>query len=135
MGVLGALVVAALVTAASATECVGYFTLTSETRWGDAILPAGHYTFELDGTNDLITIRSQKRTIMVMAWYDDDITAKDVGSSALILVSRGGKRTVRSLRLTPVKKVFFYPVPKEATKQIAQELVLIERVPLTISGN
>jgi hypothetical protein len=136
MGLLGAMVLAALVTAGAASaKCIGHFTLSSETRWGDAILPPGHYTFELDGTNDLITVRGQKRAFMVMAWNHDDITDKDAGSSALILVSRGGKRTVRALRLAPEKEVFFYAVPKETPKVVAQGPVLIERVPITINGN
>jgi len=135
VGLLGALVLAALLTAGFAgarqRQCIGDFTLSSETRWGNAILPAGHYTFELDVTNDLITVRGQNRAVMVMSWHDTD---NHLDSSALILVSRGGKRTVRALRLAQEKKVFFYTAPKETTKQLEQEAVLIERVPVTING-
>jgi hypothetical protein len=136
MGISGALAVATFLTAGFAgarpRQCVGDFTLTSETRWGTAILPAGHYTFELDEAADLITVRGQNRAVIFVSRHDED---NRVDSNALILASRDGKHVVRALRLAQGKKVFFYAVPKETPKAVAQDPVMIERVPVTISGN
>ena len=115
-------------------ECVGSFTLTSETRWGSAILPPGHYTFELDATNDLITVRSQSgKAVVVMSQTHDPDTR--LQSSTLILVSRGGRASVRALRLAPLKAVFLYPIPKERPEEVARKPLLIQGVPVMATGN
>ena len=113
-------------------ECVGDFTLTSATRWGRAVLPPGNYSFELDVINDLITIRGQNRTVMVMS--RGHASDNRLESSALILVSRGRKDTVRALHLAGQKAVFLYAVPKESPEEIAQGPAFIQRVPVTVSG-
>ena len=136
MGLLGTMVLAALLTAGLASakekEFVGNFTLTSETRWGNAVLPPGDYSFELNLTTDLITVRGQKQTVMIMSQVHD--TDAHVESSALILVSRSGKRVIRALQLASDKVVLVYPIPKENREEVAQGPVLIERVPITING-
>jgi len=136
VGLLGVLVLAALLTASFASaqqrELLGHFTLTSETRWGLAVLPPGNYSFELDLTHDLITVRGQHRATMIMsATHDTDTRVK---SSALILVSRRGRDTVRALQLAGQKVVLVYAVPKETREELAQGPTIIQRVPVTISG-
>lgn len=135
-GLLGAVVLATLLNAgvARAQMCVGDFTLTSETRWGRAILPPGHYTFEMDSTNDRITIRSQDRRVAVMVISLGHAMATQLKSSELILVSRGRKPTVRELRLNPLEEVFSYAVPKENPEQVAQAPSVVQSVPVTLSG-
>lgn len=120
--------------AARERECVGSFTLTSETRWGTAILPPGRYTFELDATKDLINVRSQTgKVVMVMSQTHDRDTR--LQSSALVLVSRGGRASVRALRLAPLKAVFLYPVPKERSENVARTPLLIQGVPVMATGD
>jgi hypothetical protein len=136
VGLIGALVLAASLTASFASarqgDFLGHFTLTSETRWGQAVLPAGRYTFELDLTHDLITVRGQHRAAMIMsATHDTDTRVK---LSALILVSRRGKATVRALQLARDNVVLLYAVPKETREELAQGPTMIQRVPVTING-
>jgi len=136
LGSVGVVALVSFLTAgfagAKPRECVGDFTLTSETRWGTAILPPGHYTFELDEANDLITVRGQNRAVIFVSRHDED---NRVDSNALILASRDGKHVVRALRLASERKVFFFAVPKETLKAVAQGPVLIERMPVTLNGN
>lgn len=113
-------------------QCGGHFTLTSETRWGQALLPPGDYSFEIDLTNDLITIRGGKQTVTIMSQVHD--TDTHLQSSALILVSRGRRGTVRALQLAGQKVVLLYAVPKENPEEVAQGPLIIQRVPVTITG-
>lgn len=133
---LGLVALLALLTAgfagAKPRECVGALTLTSEVRWGRAILPAGHYTFELDITNDLITINGQNGAAIVMSLVHD--TDNHLDSSAVILVSRGGKRIVRALQVAELKSVFLYSVPKETPEERAQGPLQIQRVPVNVAA-
>jgi hypothetical protein len=133
---LGLVALLALLTAGFAgareKECVGDFTLTSETHWGRAVLPAGHYTFELDITNDLTTIRSPNRTVFVRSLVHNPDNR--LHSSALILVSRGRKRIVQALQLAGQERVFLYAVPKETPEERAQGPVQVQRVPVTVAG-
>jgi hypothetical protein len=111
---------------------LGNFTLASETHWGKAVLPPGNYSFEIDLTNDLITVRGQKQTVMVLAQVHD--TDTQLKLSSLVLVSRGGKRIVRALRLADQKVVVLYPVPQRNREELVQEPTIIESVPVTING-
>lgn len=113
----------------------GNFTLTSAVRWGTALLPAGNYSFELDLTNDLITVRGSHRAVMIMSMVHD--TDRHVESSALILVPRNGIRTVRALEFAPQKVVVLYAIPKETTKrkEIAREPTKFQCVPVSTNPN
>lgn len=113
-------------------QCVGEFTLTSEIRWGRAVLPPGNYSFELDVTDDLIIIRGEKQAVIVRSLVHD--TDTHLQSSALILVSRGRRGTVRALQLAQQKVVLLYAVPKENPEEVAQGPLIIQRVPVTING-
>lgn len=134
-GLLGAVVLATLLNAgvARAQTCAGNFTLTSETRWGMATLPPGHYTFELD-SDDLIIVRSPglKAAVMVMSETRD--TGTHAMSSELVLVSRGRKDAVRELRLAAPGAVFTYAVPKANREQVAQAPLVAQLVPVAVNG-
>lgn len=133
---LGLAALLALLTAGFARayqkQCVGEFTLTSEIRWGRAVLPPGNYSFELDVTDDLIVIRGEKQAVIIRSLVHD--TDTHLQSSALILVSRRGKATVRELGLAGQKVVLLYGVPKESPEEVAQGPLIIQRVPVTING-
>ena len=128
-----ALSLAAGFASANERQCVGKFTLTSEIRWGKALLPPGNYSFELDLNNDLITVRGQKQTVMIMSQVHDTDTR--LQSRALVLVSRRGKSTVRALQLAGQKVVLLYAVPKENREELARGPKIIYRVPVTLGGN
>lgn len=136
VGLLGAVVLLTLLNAgvARAQDYVGNFTLTSETRWGKAILPPGHYTLQLESTNDLITVRSRDRRAAVMVMSQSRATDTHLMSSQLILVSRRGKPTVRELRLAGLEAILSYAVPKENREEVAHAPLVAQLVPVTVNG-
>lgn len=135
-GLLGVVALATLLNAgaASAQNCGGKFTLTSETRWGAAILPPGHYTFQLDSTDYHIIVKSRDFVTSVIMMPQSHATDTRLMSSELILVSRGRKPTVRELRLASIKEIFSYAVPKEKPEQVAEAPSVAQPVPVTING-
>lgn len=135
-GLLGAVLLSTLLNAgvARAQDYVGNFTLTSETRWGRAILPPGHYTLQLESTNDLITVRSQDRRAAVMVLSIGHAIDTHLMSSQLILVSRRGKPTVSQLRLAGLAAILSYAVPKENREEVARAPLVAQLVPVTVNG-
>lgn len=117
----------------SAQELTGKFKLPFETRWAEAVLPEGEYTFVISsGAPRWIRVQreGQAKIFLPVDWS----TSKDKGSSALIVARRQGRGTIRSLYLQEVGLTLYYPVPNPGPELMARGAVLIQRVPLTISG-
>lgn len=101
--------------AANAQDALhGKFQLSSEVRWGQAVLPAGEYSFVL---------KSTKRPLMVEIFRADGNVSATVmastfedarpGASYLFITENGSKRTVRSLNLSPLKmSLIFQPLAR-----------------------
>lgn len=113
----------------------GKFTLQHETRWGDAVLPAGDYVIELDLTSamgsgpSMAVIRnaaSGKRVAFVSSAIVDGGAS---GGSALLIASRGKHRVVHSFRVTELGEVFIYD-PALARGRIVEEARSTEAVPV-----
>ena len=114
---------------ASAQMFQGKFTLPFEARWGKAALPAGEYSFSVDGgcaTCPLQLTRGNSTVAMILAWGQN---VKSSGHANLTLV-RG---TVRTLSLPEIGVVLYYnsPQPKRLTAPEERELARI--VPLATS--
>ena len=120
---------------AAPRDCTARFTLTSQVSWGAVTLPPGHYSFDLDITNDVITIRGRNRALVVMSLEHHEVNKLE--SSALILVSRAGMGTVRELQLKLDRRslIFTYPVPKPNREELAKGPAVIERVPVAEVAN
>jgi hypothetical protein len=116
----------------SAEDLKGTFTLPFEVRWGTAILPAGDYSFQLDNSNYIVTIRGENQAAMVLSPSRRDDNQS--GSSALIVVRHGKRGTVRALRLPEQNVVFTYPARKGEPPMLAQAPELIQRIPVVVSG-
>ena len=116
----------------SAEDAKGTFTLPFEVRWGTAVLPAGDYSFQIDNTNYIVTIRGENQAAMVLSAAPS--ANNDPGSSALIIVRHGNKGTVRVLRLAEQRQVFTYALPKGERPMLAQTPELIQRIPILFAS-
>ncbi|HEY6903835.1 MAG TPA: hypothetical protein VI216_05975 [Candidatus Acidoferrales bacterium] len=96
-------------TANAQSQFKGKFTLQHETRWCQAVLPAGHYTLTFDDKiSNMLVIRDAKslhRVAYVPANIKQDSAS---GQSALLIAVRGSQQTVHSLRIAELGQVFVY---------------------------
>ena len=123
----------------SAEDYAGTFTLPFEVRWGNAVLPAGDYSFTIDTAQrpHQATVRWGNGAAMILSSGTSD--RQFSGRSALFLVRRGNKGTVRALHLeTPGRGtsglVFFYSPPKGEPPLLAHAPELLQRIPVVVSG-
>ncbi len=106
---------------ASAQSAIrGEFTLPSEIVWGQAVLPAGDYSFNLPSTRapEIIQIRGEGKSVLIMAQATSDLPASS--DSALVLVRNGDRSVVSSLRLAPLGITLHYAAHKGAYAAVAQ---------------
>ncbi len=132
---LGLVALAALLAPsfASAQELTGKFKLPFEARWSQAVLPEGDYTFVINSAAPRwirVQREGQAHTFTPAYWS----STKDKDTSALIVARREGRGTIRSLYLKEVGLTLHYAAPNTGPELMAKEPVLIERVPLTVSG-
>jgi hypothetical protein len=120
---LAAAALMAAPTPAHAQSAVGKFTLSAETHWGRAVLPAGEYSYSIGapGASTLVYVRavSGSPAAMILA---TSITADDyTGNSRLILTRKGDSLFVTSFHLPTVGLVMDFSTPdKEAeTRSLA----------------
>jgi len=115
--VLFSIVAAAAVTANAQIALHGKFQLTSETRWGKAVLPAGQYSFVIESTQRPVrmVIQSADGKTGAMAQAETSVNAA-LGGSYLFITGTGPDRMVRSMNL-----------PQLGTSLIYQPLTARER--------
>jgi hypothetical protein len=93
-------IVAGAVAANAQTILHGKFQLTSETRWGKAVLPAGEYSLTLESTQQPVRVIIQavngKASAMALAQATADAAP---GGSYLFITGAGTNREVRSMNL------------------------------------
>ena len=117
---------------ASASDVIrGTFTLPFEARWGADVLPPGDYTFELNVAKRpyIVAVRQGDRRV-AMALADAAEQGKVSGSSALIATRTGGKYRIWTLKLAEADLTLDYAPLKVERPILAQEPVLIRRVPI-----
>lgn len=124
---------ASLATAQSAAR--GEFTLPSEVRWGQAVLPAGHYSFDLPSAAhqpEMIQVRGEGKNLLITALGTSDLQLST--NSALVLVQNGDSLVVRSLRLGPLGMTLDYAVHKGERKAVAMAPERIQPVAVNVSS-
>lgn len=98
---------------ASAQERNGKFTVSHETRWGSATLPAGSYSVAIhSGPVPYVLVSSEDRaatSIMAVARY---MESAQCNNSSLELEQIDGRWNVRSLCLASSLAVYFAPSQK-----------------------
>ena len=136
LAVLAAGISAGAATAQGARDIVnGKFTLPFEARWGSVVLLPGDYTFRLDisARPYIVAVRQGDRGVaMAMAHAAEQ--GKVSGSSALIVTRRGGKYQIWTLALAEVGLTLDYAPLKAERPLLAQEPVLIQRVPILMAS-
>jgi len=94
--------VAGAVAANAQTYFQGKFQLTTETRWGKAVLPAGQYSFTMDSVQSPIVIHSEDGKTSAMARAE--VTNQPaLGGSYIVITGSGRERRVRSMNLPQVE--------------------------------
>lgn len=76
----------------------GKFQLSSEARWGNAVLPAGEYTFTISSVQSPIIIQSVNGKKSAMAMAQTSVNAAS-GGSYIFVTGTGANREVRSMNL------------------------------------
>jgi hypothetical protein len=110
----------------------GKFTLQDETRWADAVLPAGSYFITLDcGTGVcLAAIRnaeSGKTVAHVLCGIADNGAN---GESALLIRGRGAQGVVHSFRVAELGQTFVYDRALARGRGVREEARKMEVVPV-----
>ena len=102
------LLVLAACAGSAAQEATGKFTVSHESRWGTAVLPAGTYVVSLhSGPVPFVTVTSQEPdavSIMAVAEYLDSAQCK---TSALQLEQSSAGWNVRSLCFASQLSIYF----------------------------
>ena len=128
--VLGVLVAGFNAKPASAQVLRGKFTLPSATRWGQATLPAGNYSFTLDKdyTGGVVTVlRGTHGVAMIQAVGMSNITS---GRSEMVLENGD----VRKLNLPQIGVSFNYPARNSGHREAPQEPQLAQIIPVAAVG-
>lgn len=121
---------------ASAQNVVrGKFTLPFEARWGADVLPAGDYTFDLNVAKRpyIVAVRQGDHSVtLAMAnTVERDSTSR---RSALVTVRSGGKYRIWTLHLAEAGLTLDYTPFKPERPILAQDPVLIRRVPVLMAS-
>jgi hypothetical protein len=113
----------------------GTFTLPFEARWGADVLLPGDYTFKLDTAKRpyIVAVRQGDRGV-ALAMANSFKQGKVSGSSALIVTRKGGKYRIWTLVLAEVGLTLDYAPLKAERPILAQEPVLIRRVPVLMAS-
>jgi hypothetical protein len=115
----------------------GRLTLPFAARWGEALLPAGEYSFALDslGRPRLLLIRGDGDALIVPEVASADSREGTVlDESALIAVRHHGRYTVRALRLFAegLQLILSFPTPKGQPERAPRTPALLQRVPIQV---
>jgi hypothetical protein len=123
------------VSRANAQEFHGKFTLSHETRWGAATLPAGDYSLDLDH-HDLqgrVLVHGEKQNVIVLSEMIEHRHVPE--GSALFTVRNNNRLEVRALYIQQVGLWLEYRAPQHDRLIMAKAPQLNQRVPIAASGN
>jgi len=121
----------------ASAQVQGKFTLPFEARWGQATLPPGEYSFNLDTARvaNIALVRQGQRTVALIMADSQTEQHEVTGSSALVAVRSGGKYRIRALRLAEAGVVLEYMPPKAERQILARAPQLLQRVPILMAAN
>lgn len=115
-------VVAGAVAANAQTAFHGKFQLTSEVRWGKAVLPAGEYTFTMSSVQSPIVIQAVNGKASAMAAAVTSVDAAP-GGSYIFTTGSGANRTVRSMNLPQLhRSLQFKPLTRAERESLYASL-------------
>lgn len=112
--------------AANAQTFQAKFQLSSETRWGRAVLPAGQYILTVDSIQSPIIVQSLDGKASVLATPLSKVDPAP-GDSYILITGRGADRQVRSVNLPQLHRaLLFKPLSKR------EQETLYARAPETV---
>lgn len=131
---LGAALCSSASLASAQSAIKGEFTLPTEVRWGQAVLPAGQYSFDLQSIRapEVIHVRGEGKNVLVMASGESALPSTT--DSALVLAQNGATNVVRSLRLAPLGMTLHYTPHKGEVQSVAMATGSTQRIPVRVSG-
>jgi len=114
----------------------GKFKLPFDARWGREVLPAGDYSFTVNGfsMNGRIFVRRGTQTVEILVPQMFEENDKQAMNPVLLGIRHDGNVTIRALRL-PKVGTFYFSLPKELSVLVAQQPQLIETVSVEVSGD
>jgi hypothetical protein len=93
---------------ANAQSFKGKFTLTHETHWGQAVLPAGDYVLSFDNhISNVLVVRDASGRGVAFEPINNRQDSK-AGGSALLIGTRGSQQVVHSFRVAELGETFIY---------------------------
>jgi hypothetical protein len=122
-------------TASAQNVIRGKFTLPFEARWGADVLLPGDYTFELNVAKRpyIVAVRQGDRGV-ALAMANTSEQGATSGHSALVTVRAGGKYQIWTLHLAEAGLTLDYTPLKPERPIMAQDPVLIRRVPVLMAS-
>ncbi len=111
----------------------GKFTLQHETRWGQAVLPAGQYTLTFDSKMPNMLVIRDAKSLHGVAYEPANIRQDSTGGeSALLITIRGSQQIVHSLRIAELGQVFVYDRELVNRREV-EEARQTQSVPLIVA--
>jgi hypothetical protein len=115
---------------ADAQTISGRFTLPFEVSWGQATLPAGDYSFAVEGIGREAKVRVYRGADSVAYLINYGFETKPSQAVALTVVRSSAGNFVRDLSLPEIGQVFHYAAPKAAPES-ARGKPEVARIPVT----
>ena len=131
----------------SVTSLHGTFTLPVDAQWGSMALPAGTYTLQYGRVGEANFVEVEGTTKgsphgLINVQQPDSTSAR---KNAIVCVREGGTLIVRALEMPAIGQAANFPMPRgtqltaqrrvgSANKLLAEAPMLIQRVPVTLSG-
>jgi len=120
-------------TANAQSQFKGRFTLTQETRWGRAVLPAGQYIITFDNHLSRLLVVRDAKSLRAIAYEPSNIRHDSgEGRSALLIGTRGSQQVVHSFRLAELGETFVYD-PALASRSAVEEVRQAQTVPVIVA--
>lgn len=111
----------------------GKFTLTQETRWGKAVLPAGNYTVAFDNhLSQMLVVRDATSHRAVAYEPINNRQDSGEGGSALLIGVRGSQPVVHSFRIAELGETFIYDLAL-ASRSAVEEAHQAQAVPVVVA--
>ena len=114
---------------ASAQTMAGKFTLPFEAHWGLATLPAGTYSFTVEGISREAKVRVLRGGETVAYMLNQGFDTTPSRSISLTIARNSAGRFVRDLSLPQIGQVFHFSAPKNGPGAAAEERE-IARIPV-----
>jgi hypothetical protein len=114
----------------------GQFTLSQETRWGQAVLAPGDYELKIVSANvgPLVVIRDAK-SLRTVAYESLNIREdSSEGASALLIRTRGNEHVVCTLRIAELGESIIYERPT-TRRNAEEEARKTQTIPILVAKN